>query len=246
MSAQPEEKVDGRMGARNIEPAPKRRFIVVGKSRIPKPAQVRMEEARERQLRALDLRKARVTYGDIAKALGYSDASSARAAVQSAMKRQEFELAKEVALLDLTTLDEMQMRCMDALRKGDLFQVDRILRIMERRYGLLGVGQRTVEELQEQFGVRPNGTAVQNNGVMVINAQAGTADFVRSMMSAVGIDVDSPEAKKKLRELEAPTSQKPPHRERIIKKTVVEELPAGTETLDDTEIVDAEFVEDDE
>lgn len=253
MSAQPVNEEPDNLPARTD----KRRFIVVGKDRIPKPAQARMEAAKERQMRALDLRKARVTYDQIAVALGYADAGSARKAVLAALRRQEFELAKDVVLLDLQTLDELQMRCTEAVRKGDLFQVDRILRIMTQRYQLAGVGSRTVDELQEQMGI-VNPAAVQNNGVMVINAQAGTSDFVRAMMSAVGVDPESPVYAEKLKELESGTPS--PVKGRTVKRKKIKKSAEAAQNssvehttiekplqvdIEDEEIIDAEIIEDD-
>lgn len=240
MSAQAAENNEGRT-VMPTDGRKKRKFIVVGKSRIPKAAQVRMEEAKERQLRALELRKARVTYGDIAKALGYADAGSARKAVIAAMRRQEFELAAEVVRLDLSTLDEMQMRCTEAMRKGDLFQVDRILRVMERRYSLLGVGSRTVEELQEQYGLSPSAnTQINNSGVMIVSAQSSSAEFVKALMVSMGVDTENPTVQEKLKELEAGTEPK-----RVVKRNKKEQEPTYETTMDEEEIIDAEIVEDD-
>lgn len=240
MSEQAAEEKDF-LPTRTVRP---RKFIVVGKRRIPKPAQMRMEAARERQLKALELRKARVTYADIAKALGYADSSSAKYAVQAAMKRQEFELAAEVVRLDLSTLDEMQMRCTEAMRKGDLFQVDRILRVMERRYQLLGVGSRTVEELQEQFGITPTGNTaqIQNNGVMIVSAQSSSAEFVKALMASMGVDTQDPTVQKKLKELES-TEQITPSAKKVVKK---KDAPTYATTMEEEEIVDAEIMDDDE
>ena len=226
-------------------PIKKNRTVVIKRSKIPTNIKVKLTTAREKQIRALELRKAKVPYHVIAEELGYASPSGAKQAVDRAIRAMQFEAARDVVMQDLMTLDEMQMRCMDAMRKGDLFQVDRLLRIMERRYMLVGLQGRTVEELQEHFGIKNSSAGMQNNGVMVINAQAGSADFVRSMMQAVGVDPDSPEAQKKLKELEAGPPAEPRHRERIIKKRTVEEVPDG-EALDEGEIVDAEIIDDED
>jgi hypothetical protein len=254
---------------------PSRKKIMVGKSRIPKPAVARMEAARERQMRALELRKARATYGVIAEALGFVDASAARKAVLRALERQEFEAARDVVLLDLQTLDELQMRCTEALRRGDLFQVDKILRVMQQRYQLLGVSSRTVEELQQEFGIKSaeQAAAVTNNGVMIIQGTS-ESEFVRSMMQAVGINPEDPAAKAKLLELESgkPTPTPAKTTGRTVKRKIKrakkphagssENTPlekpstegghiappiydAPTQTLDEDDIIDAEIVEDD-
>lgn len=240
-------------------PAPKilrNRRLIVKRSRVPTHIKNKMEQAKERQERALELRKARVPYRVIAEQLGYAGPAGAKKAVDAAIRRHEYEAARDVVLLDLQTLDELQMRATEALRRGDLFQIDRILRVMQQRYQLLGVSSRTVEELQEHMGVK-SPTQIQNNGVMIV--QGGTSDFVRSMMQAVGVDPESPEAQKKLLELESAES---PSRTVKIPKRKKSAGTGGTHTggssiggshtppsyteLDEDEIIDAEIVEDDE
>jgi hypothetical protein len=149
-------------------------------------------ENRQRAEQALELRKAGVAYQKIADSLGYSSAGAAKNSVDNLMKKQEFEAAKDVVLIDLQRLDEYQMRCTERLRNnGDLGQIDRLMRIMEMRYRILGVNEETTAELQQHFGLN-----VVNKGVMVV--QGSETDFVKAMMQAVGVDPNTEEGKKYL------------------------------------------------
>lgn len=157
----------------------------------------RLIAARERASNALELRKAGLTYAEIAKALGYADNSGAERAVKKAIDRLGLEAAKDVVLMDLARLDEFQKRCTASLREGDLSQIDRIMRIMTMRHNLLGI---TSDSYREAVA-KQTGTAITNNGVMVI--QGTETEFVRSMMEAVGVDPESDEGKKEMKKIVA-------------------------------------------
>lgn len=93
----------------------------------------------EKQRQALELRKAGVGFGDIAERLGYADASGAYRAVKTALKKTLQEPADEVRRIELERLDRMLLGLWPKATKGDTWAVDRVLRIMERRAGLLGL-----------------------------------------------------------------------------------------------------------
>lgn len=149
-------------------------------------ALAKQEAAREKQQQALELRKAGATYLEIANSLGYADPSGAKKAVDVALSRVQVENAKEVILLDLQRLDELQMRCMAQLRnKNDLNQVDRILRIMQQRYALAGIGETTAQEIREAMGITQQIT--NNNTALVINMNPNSEEsYIRKMMAAAG------------------------------------------------------------
>lgn len=175
--------------------------------RLRKPSALalqKMEAARERQEQALELRKAGATYREIAAALGYANESGAKKACDAVMKRTVFDLAEDIVTLDLQRLDEFQKRCMAQLRtKNDLSQIDRLLRIMERRYMLAGVAPETVKKIQEAYGL--DGAVINNAGVMVVQVGHNSEqDFVKKMMQASGIDLDSAEAKHYLERIDPP------------------------------------------
>lgn len=162
------------------------------KREISEKKKLQQIENRQRAEQALELRKAGVAYQKIADTLGYSSAGAAKNSVDNLMKKMEFEAAKDVVLIDLQRLDEYQMRCTERLRNtGDLGQIDRLMRIMEMRYRILGVNEETTAELQQHFGLN-----VVNKGVMVV--QGSETDFVKAMMQSVGVDPNTPEGQKYL------------------------------------------------
>lgn len=144
-------------------------------------------EAREKQSKAVDLRRAGASFSEIAQALGYHDASGAKKAVEAAIRRFEFEATKDVLLMDLARLDEWAKLATHALRtRGDMNQIDRLMRIMEKKHWLLGVTPATLAEANEQGDMKTKG------GMNVVIASTERT-FVRGMMQAVGMDPDSPE-----------------------------------------------------
>ena len=96
-------------------------------------------DALDRQLKALELRKAGVGYDEIAKALGFKWRSGAFAAVKRALKEVKREPCQALITLEAERLDKMQTALWAKAIRGDYGAVDRILRIMERRARLLGL-----------------------------------------------------------------------------------------------------------
>ncbi|KWW97367.1 hypothetical protein LI90_4339 (plasmid) [Carbonactinospora thermoautotrophica] len=97
------------------------------------------EETIEKERRALQMRRAGLTLDDIARELGYTHRSSARKAVQRALKRTLQEDADELRALEADRLDRLQAAIWSKAMAGDLQAVDRVLRISERRARLLGL-----------------------------------------------------------------------------------------------------------
>jgi len=95
--------------------------------------------AHERQLEALELRKAGAAYAVIAERLGYRSASGAHAAVSAALKRTQQEPADEVRTLEIERLDRMLLAIWPQVVNGNQGAIDRALRIMERRAKLQGL-----------------------------------------------------------------------------------------------------------
>lgn len=114
------------------------------------------EAALQRQAEACRLRMRGLSYGAIAKELGYADASGARFAVQRALQVTVQEPADEVRTLELERLDSMFRLTLQVAEDMHptvsagkvldvpdhtlrLAAVDRLLRIQERRARLLGL-----------------------------------------------------------------------------------------------------------
>jgi hypothetical protein len=100
-------------------------------------------QALEKQLQALKLRMAGVSYEDIARTVGYKGPSGAYQAVKSAMKKTLREPADELRTLELGRLDEALRAIWPQVKKGNLLAIDRYLKIAERRAKLAGMDAKT-------------------------------------------------------------------------------------------------------
>lgn len=96
-------------------------------------------KAVERQLKALELRKAGVTYVRIAEALGYANPMGAWKAVNAALKKTLQEPSDDLRKIEVERLDAMLFALYPSAMKGMQGAVDRVLKIMERRAKLLGL-----------------------------------------------------------------------------------------------------------
>lgn len=144
--------------------------------------------AKEKAYGALELRKAGVSYAKIATAIGYSSASNCKRGIDRLILHEEKDASMDVIMLDLQRMDEYIQRCTNALRQnGDLSQIDRLLRICEAKYRLLGISDENMSAVRESYGVS---TKIDNStSVMIVQAsQTSEAEFIKRMMQAVNID----------------------------------------------------------
>lgn len=126
----------------------------------------RMITAAERQVQALALRKAGVSYEQIASALGYASGSGAYQAVHRALRKMLKEPAEEVRDLEVARLDEMLRALWPGVQAGEPKKVLAALRVMERRAKLLGLDapakidvRHMIEELAREFDMTPEQAA---------------------------------------------------------------------------------------
>lgn len=219
----------------------------------------RREELNERVQRALELIRGGATYREVVDAgIGFSNPGSVSRAIQKYRAREVRMVSADVLATDLERLDEFTKRCTYALRQnGDLSQIDRLLRIMDTRYRLLGIGDDTIKELREKSGVS---TQIQNNGVMIVQTtESSENDFIKKMMQAVGVDPEAPETQRYMesrtvKEIEAPKSTKPVVTKRgkkiVVRKGKKTPPPAAPPLatsygeIPEQDIVDAEIIED--
>lgn len=103
--------------------------------------------ANDKQRQALELRKAGVSYAEIATRLGYRSGSGAHAAVGAALKKTLQEPADELRKLEVERLDAMLLAIATQVRQGNHGAIDRALRIMERRAKLLGLDAPTRQDV---------------------------------------------------------------------------------------------------
>jgi len=102
-------------------------------------SQTNRVKAHDDQLEALNLRKAGLSYSEIAARTNYKTAQTAWRAVESALNRTIREPAEDVRTLELERLDRLQLGAWPDASRGHLGAIDRVLRIMERRAKLLGL-----------------------------------------------------------------------------------------------------------
>jgi hypothetical protein len=95
--------------------------------------------AHERQLKALELRLAGVTYQQIADELGYAGRQGAFKAVEAALRLTLREPADNLRRISAERLDRATLAIWRAVNAGDLQAIDRLLRIEARRAKLLGL-----------------------------------------------------------------------------------------------------------
>ena len=96
-------------------------------------------DANDNQRKALELRKAGVSYQQIADAIGYKDASGAWRAVKAGLKKTLQEPADDLRKLELERLDSAAAAIYPSVKQGQYGAIDRWIKIMERRAKLLGL-----------------------------------------------------------------------------------------------------------
>lgn len=96
-------------------------------------------EVIDREVRVLELRRAGLTWANIADQVGYADPTGAYAAYKRAVKRVLKEPVQEVLDQELDRLDRLQVAVWPRAMKGDDRAINTILRLMERRAKLLGL-----------------------------------------------------------------------------------------------------------
>ena len=97
--------------------------------------------AAERRKKALEFRKAGMTYEQIAGELGVTTAAAYKSVMVAlkAIREKQDEAAEDVLALEIERLDIMLMGIMPQARRGNQGAIDRVLRIMDRRSKYLGL-----------------------------------------------------------------------------------------------------------
>ena len=96
-------------------------------------------EVAERYRRVVDLKKAGLTYDQIAHELGYADRSGAKRALDAAIDRWGTESIDSLRMIQNEQIDDLFRRAMAAILEGDLGQIDVAIRLMKRRAELFGL-----------------------------------------------------------------------------------------------------------
>lgn len=100
----------------------------------------------QRAALAVKLRAQKLTFEEIAKRTGYSNASACRKAIMRELQRVVVENVDQLRREELLALDQLQAECWDLFfdkeNRGRLFAAEKILLIMERRAKLAGLDAR--------------------------------------------------------------------------------------------------------
>ena len=118
--------------------------------------------ALDRTMKALELRKAGVSYDEIARTLGWKHRNGAYYAVKSALKTVKREPATELLTLELERLDALFWAMYPKAKHGDYGAVDRCIKLMERRAKLLGLDAPEKQELYNKVILEIEREAVQD------------------------------------------------------------------------------------
>ena len=95
--------------------------------------------AAEKRAEALELRAMGYNYQAIADEVGYGSRGAAHKAVAQELRNIPREAAEQARELELGRLDDLQMAAMNGAMAGDLFAIDRVVKIVESRARLLGL-----------------------------------------------------------------------------------------------------------
>lgn len=105
----------------------------------------------ERDAKAVELRRAGMTWDAIARTLGYSDSGHAHGAFRRYMANYPREAVEDLRQLELDRLDAMQHaiwpRVLDATDSNQHWAMDRALKIQDQRSRLMGLNKPVRQEV---------------------------------------------------------------------------------------------------
>lgn len=106
---------------------------------------------RERDQRAVDMRRAGVSWDAIARALGYSDSSHAHKSFMVYMREYPRESIEDARQVELDRLDQLQaaiwQQCLASGSTNQHWAIDRMLKISDQRARLLGLNAPVRQEV---------------------------------------------------------------------------------------------------
>lgn len=135
----------------------------------------------ERHRRALELRKAGLTYHAIAQQLGYADLNGARSAVMKAMENVVVEPAKELRIIQYERCNHMLMILWPKVQAGEERAMQQALALMDKMDRLMG----TEQPMKQEIDINMSG------GILVVDGN--TEDYVAAMKRMAGYVDDMPE-----------------------------------------------------
>lgn len=146
--------------------------------RRPRPRGGRPDklEILRKEREALELRKAELPLEEIARRVGYKDASGVHRAIERAYERHIVTDAREIFTLELGRLSTMTRALWPKVLQGDTKAIDSALRVSERLAKLTGL-ERTTVQLTGADG-----------GPLNVQVVADVTEFI-SLLAAVAVDV---------------------------------------------------------
>jgi hypothetical protein len=151
----------------------------------------------ERQLQVLRMRATGATYDDIAKALGLGNRGVAHRIMQKALKDVIKEPVQEVVQLELARLDRLlaaiwgpaigvvQINGLTTNVPPDLFALDRVLSIMQRRAKLLGLDAPIKKQISGEFVMKGAAEQIaEKYGLDADEVLAQAEELLRSVSDA--------------------------------------------------------------
>lgn len=102
-------------------------------------------EARIKRARAVELAVQGKSYGEIAREVGFSHRGSAHRAVSKALAEREVAAVEQLRQIELDRLDRLHAAMWPKAMAGDLTAVQIVLRVIDQRIRLYGLGRKTAE-----------------------------------------------------------------------------------------------------
>ena len=133
-------------------------------------------EVREKDRKALELRKAGASYELIAKQLGYADSSGAYKSVKRSMQSIISEPAEELRAVEYERLNQMLLSIWERVQLGELGAIDRALSIMDRIGRLYGINAPQRTEVEQTI----------TQGVMIV--QGDKEDYLSAIRNQINLD----------------------------------------------------------
>lgn len=131
---------------------------------------------KEKERKALELRKGGANFHQIAQAVGYADASGAYRAVKRAMKEITQEPAIELKTMQIERLNHMLLTLWPKVQQGDESSINTALRVMDKIDALMGT------EAASQVDINVN----HKDSILVIDGNKD--DYIAAMKRMVGVD----------------------------------------------------------
>lgn len=131
--------------------------------------------SKEKQRKALELRKTGASYEQIAHFVGYKDQSGARKAVVRAFNQVIQEPVTELRTLQVERLNHMLMTLWPKVQQGDETAINTTLRVMDKMDALQGTEQAQSVQVQ------------QNNSILVVDGNKD--DFINAARKMAGLGI---------------------------------------------------------